>query len=190
MEFDIQLNKDNSLVCYHDNFIKDKDTEIEKSDDKIICYNNICFLDDILKEIINKDMIINIELKIYNLSLDRIQLLCNNLILILKKYNLNFLLSSFNKNVIKYLLKKIYKLGIIFDDKIDNDCKSIISKLDYIIVSKYFTSIIDEYKNKNLLFYTIKESNYDREFVNKYKSNRNIGFISDNVYELIKYLDN
>ena len=72
VEFDIQLNKDNNLICYHDDTIKGLDIQIEKSNDTIIKDNNIIFLEDILKKLTNKDIIINIELKIYNLSLDKI----------------------------------------------------------------------------------------------------------------------
>lgn len=190
VEFDIQLNKDNNLICYHDDTIKGLDIQIEKSNDTIIIENDINFLEDILKKITSKDIIMNIELKIYNLTLNKIHFLCNKLILILKKYDLNFLLSSFNKEAIKYLLeKKIYKLGMIFFDKIDNECKNLIPKLDYIIIDKNFTCLTDEYKDKNILFYTLKKSNYDKELLNKYKFNKKIGFISDNVNELIKYLE-
>ena len=170
--------------------IKGTEIQVEEIDNKITSDNKIYFLDDILKKITNNDLLINVEIKVYNLSIDRVKLLCDNLISSLKKYNLNFLLSSFNKNVIKYLLKKKnYKIGMIFENKIDDSCMSIIPKLDYIIAEKNFTSLINEYKNKNLIFYTLKDSVYDKEFINKYKSNNNIGLISDNVYELIKYLD-
>ena len=191
VEFDIQINKDNSLVCYHDDNIKGLKNKVESSDDNFIFDNNINFLEDILEKITSKEIILNVELKIYNLSIDRIHFFCNKLKLILKKYDLNFLLTSFNKDAIRYLMKnKTYKLGMIFCERIDKECIPIIPELDYIVIDKKQTSIINKYKDKKILFYTLKDSDYDIEIVKKFKLNENVGFISDDVYELIKYLDN
>ena len=63
-------------------------------------------------------VIMNIEIKIYDLSSERINYFCNKLNYLLKNYNLNILLSSFNINVINYFYseKKDFKLGFISDE--------------------------------------------------------------------------
>jgi hypothetical protein len=137
-------------------------------------------------------VIMNIEIKIYDLSSERINYFCNKLNYLLKNYNLNILLSSFNINVINYFYseKKDFKLGFISDEIIkDTD---ILNKVDYIILNKKLIEYIKTLINSSvdILIYSVNNDNNDNEIINSFKKYKNIGYISDNVYKLIDILNN
>ena len=73
IEFDIQLTKDEKLICFHDKNMKrlfNKDYIIENINSEIIKeFKDICYLDDILNFYKNnKNIILNIEVKCFQLS--------------------------------------------------------------------------------------------------------------------------
>lgn len=115
VELDIRITLDNKIVIYHDMLYKLK--SIKKTKYK---YLKLDLLDKFLKKI-NSNKIILIEIKGENEDTKILKYLYR----ILKKYNLNFYIFSFNYDLIlKFKLKhKKYKCGLIVGNII-NSCKN------------------------------------------------------------------
>ena len=192
IEFDIQLTKDDMLICYHDKDMKrlyKDDRIIEDTNSYDIKNDNICYLEDIINLFKNnKKYILNIELKIYNLDNERKYLLCKKIIDVIKYSNCPIIITSFNNIIINILnkFKSNFKIGYITDDI--NFDMNILNNIDYLICNK---NIDSEFINKiskkiKILIFTIFNNNdNDLYLIDKYKSNSNIGFITDNIYLML-----
>ena len=122
IECDIRHTKDYDFVIHHDPFYDGH--LISKTNAFKLRKKGLNTLDEVLKEIKN-DKIIMIEIKEESKRYKYMLLKLNK---ILKKYNLNYYICSFNYNLINYFKQKYphYKSGLLIGiklnlDKIDND---------------------------------------------------------------------
>ena len=153
IELDIQLTKDNQLIVFHDkdlvrmtdshNCVKDLTLEEIKKLKLLNTKEKIPTLKEVL-ELINSKVLIDIEIK----NTEKINEISNTLLEELKDYKGNFIIKSFNPNIIKYLKKQkpSYTYGILISDKQPNKLKKFLStsnlllqyyKPDFISISKY-----------------------------------------------------
>jgi len=196
IEFDIQFNKDKQLICYHNEYIKNTNKKIQELTKDELKENSLFILEDILKNINNEKFIINIEIKNYNLEEINKNIFCDKLLYILGKYKLNIIISSYDYSIINYLIKKKdnlkidIKIGYISDSLIDKGT----NKIDILIINK---DLGIDYINKlsqlnKILLFTIFNDKCDEEDCKLIKligDNKNVGYITDNVYKLISKLN-
>lgn len=189
IEFDIQLTKDNKLVIFHDDnlkrmtnkdkFIKEctyeeiKDLKLKNTDEKIP------LLKDVLK-LVDGKVLLDIELKmdVTDHSLE------DGLIEILKDYNGEVILKSFDYRKVKYLKKHTnYKIGLLIkrmsgfkDFIIRNINFNIIIKPDFLACNKNMLDCksVKTFK-KDIYIWTIK----NKDELKIYKSDY---YISENIF--------
>lgn len=122
VEFDIRHTKDYDFIIHHDPFYKGY--YIEKTRLSVLQKKGLNSLDEVLKNI-KSDKIIMIEIKEES---NKFKYMLIKLHKILKKYNLNYYLCSFNYDLVSYLKKRfpMYKTGLLIGiklnlNKMDND---------------------------------------------------------------------
>lgn len=117
VEFDIRHTKEYNFVIHHDPFYAGH--YIGNTKMSILQKRGLNSLEEVLKNI-NSDKIIMIEIKE---EASRYKLLLIRLHKILKKYNLNYYLCSFNYNLVSYLKKRypMYKVGLLVGIKLNLD---------------------------------------------------------------------
>ncbi len=122
IEMDIRMTKDYNFVIHHDPFYAGY--YIGSTRLNTLQKRGLNSLDEVLNKI-NSDKIIMIEIKEES---NKFKLLLIKLHKILKKYDLNYYLCSFNYDLVCYLKKKypMYKVGLIIGiklnvDKMNND---------------------------------------------------------------------
>ncbi len=115
VEFDIRHTKDYDFVIHHDPFYKGY--YIEKTRLSLLQKKGLNSLEEVLKSI-NSDKIIIIEIKEES---SKFKYMLIKLHKILKKYNLNYYLCSFNYDLVSYLKKKypMYKVGLLIGIKLN-----------------------------------------------------------------------
>ncbi|MBR3229913.1 MAG: glycerophosphodiester phosphodiesterase [Bacilli bacterium] len=168
VEFDIRLTKDKRFILNHDPFYKT--FFINNTTSKTLIKHGLDTLDDILN-MIKSNKILLIEVKVE----DNIKKTSKYLNRVLRRYNLNYYICSFNYNFINYFNKKYnYKCGLIIGKNINKN---------HIINNLSFNSISYKYKGKNpnkeTFYWTI---NNIKEINNK----KNI--ITDKPKEIYNYL--
>ena len=175
IEFDVRITKDKKIVIIHDpviNLVSNGSGIVKKMKyKKLIKYNfgtkenpsRICTLDNLLKDInSNKIILIDIkeesnDLKIADIVLD-----------IIKRYNLNIYIASFNYNIIRYLQNKYKKVGLIINKAINN--KKLYNHFGFNIISYQYKNIITK---KETFLFTINDVKEDLDKFN---------IITDNPY--------
>ena len=122
VEFDIRHTKDYDFVIHHDPFYKGY--YVEKTRLSVLQKKGLNSLDEVLKNV-NSDKILMIEIKEES---SKFKYMLIKLHKILKKYNLNYYLCSFNYDLVSYLKKRypMYKVGLLIGIKLnvnrmDND---------------------------------------------------------------------
>lgn len=117
IEIDIRMTKDGKYVIHHDPFYAGY--YIEKTRLKVLQKKGLNSLEEVLEQI-NSKKIILIEIKSENKNSS---LLLIRLHKILKKYNLNYYLCSFNYKLLENLKKKYpkYKTGLIIGIKLNTN---------------------------------------------------------------------
>ena len=207
VEFDIQLTKDNKLVCYHDENL----LRLHNIDKRIVDNNyedlnvKLPFLKDILEKIKDNDnFFIDIELKYYDkLSNENYQdeycsVLLKEVEQIKKKDNL--IISSFNYNLVKKL-KKISNLNvgkIFFDEYNEKQINKLINLgVSYFVIHKDIIEMYLKYLDKNIkiVIYTLfNKKNYSNELNDenlvKTLKKYNIGYITNNYKKMISIFIN
>ncbi|MCI9110458.1 MAG: glycerophosphodiester phosphodiesterase [Bacilli bacterium] len=115
VEFDIRHTKDYDFVIHHDPFYKGY--YIEKTRLSVLQKKGLNSLEEVLKNI-NSDKIIMIEIKEES---GKFKYMLTKLHKLLKKYNLNYYLCSFNYDLVSYLKKKypIYNVGLLIGIKLN-----------------------------------------------------------------------
>ena len=115
VEFDIRRTQDYNFIIHHDPFYRGY--YINKTKSSILQKKGLNTLDEVLKEI-DSDKIIMIEIKEESKRYKYMLLKLNK---ILKKYNLNYYICSFNYDLIKYFKRKypMYKSGLIIGIKLN-----------------------------------------------------------------------
>lgn len=211
VEFDIQITKDNNIICYHDDTLLrlhgcDKRV-CDITIDEIEKYNLPYFNDVMAKLSLNKNVIVDVEIKFYQpMHIDKIKLLCKKSINICKINNAldQCIFTSFDDNIIHELVfvDKFIKIGKI----IGNDY----NLLDFVQLKKLQINILildknmlietlnehaDLLNNVELYIYTLfniksnEESDIqlDIEIINKIK-NKNIGLITDDYQKTLQFI--
>lgn len=122
VEFDIRHTKDYDFVIHHDPFYKGY--YIEKTRLSVLQKKGLNSLDEVLRNV-NSDKILMVEIKEES---SKFKYMLIKLHKILKKYNLNYYLCSFNYDLVSYLKKRypMYKVGLLIGIKLnvnrmDND---------------------------------------------------------------------
>lgn len=211
VEFDIQLTIDDNIICYHDETLKrlhdstKKVCDLSKND---IDYFNLPLFNDVMKVLSqNKDLIIDVELKIYEpYDIVKLKKLCRETLDICKKNNIidQCVFTSFEIEIIKELLSndKNIKVGLIIDHLIDINILIELKKngMNHIVMDRNtFYEILDLntnfLENYDIYIYTLFSINFknehekDIELINKIK-NKKIGFITDNYEKILNLLNN
>ncbi|MCM1370757.1 MAG: glycerophosphodiester phosphodiesterase [Clostridium sp.] len=147
VEFDVRLTLDNKLIISHDpiingNIIRLTPLKILKK------HANVSTLNEILKKIkTNKIILIDIKSELD----DHIKI-CNLLNNILKKYNLNIYICSFNKKIIDNLIGKV---GLLIGYYINK--KYLYNNYYFNIVHYNYKDLIDS--KKETFIWTINDKN-------------------------------
>ncbi|MBR2707990.1 MAG: glycerophosphodiester phosphodiesterase [Bacilli bacterium] len=169
VEFDIRLTKDKKFILNHDPFYKHH--YIKNTNSKTLIKQGLDTLEDVLN-MINNNKIIIIEVKEEN----NIKKTSKYLNRVLKKYNLNFYICSFNYNFINYFNKKYnYKCGLIIGKNINKN--NIINNLTFNLLSYKYKGKIP---NKETFYWTI---NNPKDIKNKIEN-----IITDKPKEIYNFL--
>jgi glycerophosphoryl diester phosphodiesterase len=171
VELDINFSKDEKIFIYHDSHINNISLNTLTYDEIIKCNSEIPLLEDILKKFINKDYVLNIEIKSYH---ENKIMFCYLLKQLVDKYkNLNYIFSSFDKRICRFLAFGSIKCYKISD--IDEDDGTIV----------HYSQINN---NKAIGIYTI----FDKDFDNIYlKDIKNFDIIiTDDIKQLLEYFSN
>ena len=205
VEFDVQLLRDGSVVCYHDMDMRRLHRDHRKLID--VTYFDvekykIPTLDIVLKNFIpSSPVILNIEIKTYNYNVDQINLICWKVVDLIEQHKLekNCVITSFDVRVINKLLEKnlIDEIGLIVHNTYDITEIEILRKngMKYLVVNKEIVfdmiQVATTY-NLYLLVYTFfsnKETyESDSDLVHVLKNMTNIGFITDNMNKCLNIL--
>jgi len=164
IEFDVRITKDKKIVIIHDpviDFVSNGSGIVKNMKyKKLLRYNfgtkenptKICLLEELLKEIkSNKIILIDIkeETNDYKLISDLVYE-------IIKKYNLNIYIASFNYELIKYFKTKYNKCGLIIG--LGLNTKKLYNHFDFNIVSYNYRNRVDK---KETFIWTINEVKKD-----------------------------
>jgi glycerophosphoryl diester phosphodiesterase len=187
-ELDVQLTKDNVLVCYHD-----KTLERLHGNNNIIrnqYYNNlqqysIDRLEDVFIEF-DDSVFIDIEMKNYDYGNGYVKTACSEVGRLINKYKKNnILVTSFDTNIIKESKTHPYKSTRIFDKDVKtNEISTFLRNYpdsEYIVVNK--TSVYNKIIPKcetNIFTYTL--FNKTDEHVDEYVYNTDINIIIENDF--------
>lgn len=186
VEFDINLSKDNILLLYHDEYIKNKKI-IDMTYEEIKLENiNIPTLKDILNEFNGTKYFLDIELKDYPRNKKKY---CDNLICLLKKYEkINYFVSSFDVEIINYLNENKINSFFLLDKNnfesnilLENSNNKFIIHYSDLGIYKSFNKL------KNILgVYTILDKNFENIYFDKINDLDIL--ISDNIEETLNIL--
>jgi len=180
IEFDIQITKDNKIILYHDEYLNNiiitdlMFSEIIKINKKIVQ------LDDILKEFNETNYLLNIELKCYDNN--RLDKFTDILIKMLTEYKLNYILSSFNLNIINLLRNKKVSNVYLISENLDDVNTSITNYKLY----NNFNNIIG--------VYTLYDNEFNEKIIEDIIKSDIKLLITDNIEklntQLVLYLTN
>ena len=192
IEFDIQINKNEHLLCYHDRTLErlhnDTTSIFNLSIDKVKQYN-IPHFNDILEDFKDDRFYLNIEIKWYDCEYDY-KKLCDKVIeTIINKKISNYIISSFNTNIIEYLLTNYTAHTICL---ISNEYPSIEKMRKYkrlgmnnIVLNKQLFSLSNELKDMKLMYFIIYDKNNTNSSLDdkiiQYAIENNIKIITDDV---------
>lgn len=148
IELDVRMTKDKKLILYH-NFTKDL-CLINKTNWNNLQNDHIDLLKDALKQIkTNKLILLDLKCESYNYKT-----YINKLIKLIKKYDNNYYLCSFNYQLACYLKQKTkYPVGIFITDLINKDKD--FHFFDFLALSK---NSYDDIKFKKKMVWTINDN--------------------------------
>lgn len=173
VEFDVRLTKDNKLIVNHDPFYNGN--YIRHTNAVKLQKSGLNTLEEVLNNIHN-NKIVMIEIKVDDKD---IKIMSKKLISIIKKYNLNYYICSFNYQFIKHLKAK-YKIksGLIISLKINN--KYLDNNFDFNSINYLYNKKVPSKETFRWTVNTKKELE---------KINKRENIITDNpqqMYKLIK----
>jgi len=173
IEIDIRMTKDYHFVIHHDPFYAGY--YIEKTSLKVLQKKGLNSLEEVLEKIDSKKILL-IEIKEENKN----KLLLIKLNKILKKYNLNYYLCSFNYDLLKTLKQKYpkYKIGLIIGIKLNTNHLN--NNFDFNSVNYRH---IEKVPKKETFAWTIN----NKETFNKVKNKGNI--ITDKGKEIYEFIN-
>ena len=172
IEIDIRMTKDYNFVIHHDPFYAGY--YIEKTRLKTLQQKGLNSLEEVLEKINNKKILL---IEIHEEKKNKLLLIKLNKLL--KKYNLNYYLCSFNYDLLKTLKKQYpkYKTGLIIGIKLNTN--HLENNFDFNSINYRH---IEKAPKKETFVWTIN----NKETFNKVKNKANI--ITDKwkeMYELI-----
>lgn len=162
IECDINMTVDNQLVVYHDEYLNNKIITDLSYNDIISIDNDIPLLYEVLELFNNTDYYLNIELKNYPTNK---KLYCDILYKTLSGYNIKYIISSFDIDIVKYLSS----LGI-----------NALSIGPYGNIIHY----TDRITNNTMGVYTLYDDKFDRHYLKKSMSLNII--ITDDLDKILK----
>lgn len=175
IELDIQLNKDNNIVIFHDIYFEDKLIS-EYTTEETKSLNIICLL-DFFREFDYKDKNLIMDLKGNNN-------LCEILIEFLKSHKINtnnIIFVSYNVKHLSILKSKNLNLGYVSTNNyLDNELINFLSDIKYILIDFNIISenFINRLKKLNKIIYSFTIHNkYELNIIKKY----NIDGIISNI---------
>jgi len=174
IEIDIRMTKDYQFVIHHDPFYAGY--YIEKTRLKVLQQKGLNSLEEVLEKIDSKKILL-IEIKEENKNSSLLLIRLNKL---LKKYNLNYYLCSFNYELLKNLKKKYpkYKTGLIIGIKLN--INHLENNLDFNSINYRH---IEKAPNKETFVWTIN----NKETFNKVKNKGSI--ITDKSKEIYEFIN-
>lgn len=208
VEFDIQITKDDNIVCYHDDTmlrLHDNNRRIYDITNEDIQKYNFPYFEYIISELsTNKNLIINIELKVYEpFEKNKLKTFCKSVMDICTYFNVlpQCIFTSFSSNALLELLSinRFIKIGKISEKVYDINelvqlktagVNTFIFHKDTIIDG--LNNIITILSDVDLYAYTFfnvdkKDHLHDMDIINQIKR-KNIGLITDNYYKLTNFL--
>lgn len=171
IEFDIQFTLDNKIVLYHDEYLDGNRVEEMKYSEIITKKPLIIELEKVLNSFNNTDYLLNIEIKNYSNKIFRLKEFIENIKLQLEGYNLNYVFSSFDKNICGIFKDCLY----ISEDINENN----VSITEYKFINEF---------NKLIGVYTLYDKNFEECILEDIIKKGVMYLITDNVEKLINYL--
>ena len=109
VEFDIQITRDNSIVCYHDETLERLHKLPMKVDSLVrddIETLGIPLFEDVMLGLDTQHIFVNVEFKMFSVSLERIDTMCKAVIDICTKLDIldKCIFTSFDSNIVEYIL--------------------------------------------------------------------------------------
>lgn len=176
VEFDVRLTKDHKLIINHDPFYNGN--YINHTNAIKLQKLGLNTLEEILNNVHN-NKILMIEIKVDD---NAIKIMSKNLINVIKKYNLNYYICSFNYKFIKYFkAKHNIKCGLIISIKINT--KYLNNSFDFNSINYLYSKEIPQKE-------TFKWTVNNKKELDKIAKDDNV--ITDNpkqIYKLIKELE-
>lgn len=207
VEFDVQITQDDHIICYHDDTLLRLHNDDKKVYDitiKDIEKYDLPYFYNVMKQLsTNKNIIVNVEIKIY--SHYKIKLLCQKVVNICESYNVinQCIFTTFDDDVIHELLEIKQNIPItigkiVYDDYNLQDFDNLKNLgINTLIMSKNMINVaLNNYSELlndiNLYIYTlfcIDQKNYDNDtyIINQMKE-KDIGFITDNYEETLNLI--
>lgn len=169
-EFDVRLTKDHKLIVNHDPFYNGN--YISHTNVIKLQKSGLNTLEEILKNVHN-NKILMIEIKVDD---NNIKIMSKKLIGIIKKYNLNYYICSFNYKFLNYFKNfSKHKLGLIISLKINTQYLN--NNFDFNSINYLYNKKIP---NKETFRWTINT----KKELNKIEKNQNV--ITDNPLKIFK----
>jgi glycerophosphoryl diester phosphodiesterase len=192
IELDIQITKDDEIICYHDfNLKRIHNIDKNVADLTIEDVNklNITTLENVLKNI--NDVFIDIEIK----SISFNKKICDKLIFLINLHKLKkYIITSFDINVIKYILSSsTLNCGLIISNSEIVEIEQLVENgIKNIIINKCNIDIYSKFKNELQIYaYTFFDKNSEDDDKNLKKClDNNIYIITDDIEKTIMTLYN
>ncbi|QKF93549.1 glycerophosphoryl diester phosphodiesterase [Fadolivirus algeromassiliense] len=204
VEFDVQITRDNNIICYHDNTLErlhgDYRRVIDITHEDISAYN-LPYFEKVMRTLSsNKNIIIDVELKIYKpYNKTKIHILCRKVLDICASLDITrqCIFTSFNDDILIKLLSfnKCIKVGKLADASYDFKSFGeltragisilVLDKKIVLDVIKRYNVIISEVDLYVYTLFSIYDQNVidDDSLVKKLKE-MNIGLITDNYSKM------
>jgi glycerophosphoryl diester phosphodiesterase len=176
IEFDIQITKDNKIILYHDEYLNNNKISDLLYSQIIEMNTKIIKLDDILKEFNKTNYLLDIELKSY--LDDGFDKYTDIVIDIISNYEFNYILTSFNLNIVNLLQKK----NILNVYLISEDLDKVKTNITNYKLYNSFSNIIG--------IYTLYDDGFNENILKDLLRSDIILLITDNVEKLNNYLKN
>jgi len=201
IEFDIQEISTGDIVCYHDKDLERLHDNISKicdlTSEDILKYD-IPYLSEVIEQFIDTNYLLDVEIKSYNLDNDKKEQISKKAVnlIIEKKLRNNCIISSFDPEIIKYLLTnypEIESYLLIKNELDENILNNFINiGMKGIAINKEQYLKVGEYISKGLsvaiyTFFNKKDSNdiYIMEYLSQFND---LIYITDNVDKCINFL--
>lgn len=197
IECDIQLTEEGEIICYHDNDLlrrhKRKKKVRELKEQELIEYD-IVKLERVLEELENSQYIINIEMKTYEIRKEGEKEYCKKVLELISSKNIRSVITSFNKEIIKMMLKderiKNERVGYIIDEEEEIETLEELRHrgIGIVVMNKKFLGKIGRREGERMMIYTLfngEDEEGDEKILEEAKR-KGVGVISDAIEDVIR----